>query len=111
MQKITATVLKDCNFIKIRLQHRCFPVNIPKVLGTAFLKEQFQWLLLNRILLLISEKNLKNKKVSGEIDFALIILFHVQIQEPASRSTTTRAFVFLAKFTEFYYHKTFQTSQ
>ena len=35
----------------------------------------------------------------GEIDFALIILFHVQIQEPASRSTTTRAFVFLAKFT------------
>ena len=47
----------------------------------------------------------------GEIDFALIILFHVQIQEPATRSTTTRAFVFLAKFTEFYYHKTFETSQ
>ena len=47
----------------------------------------------------------------GEIDFALIILFHVQIQEPASRSTTTRAFLFLAKFAEFYYHKTFETSQ
>ena len=25
-------------------------------------------------------------------------MFHVQIQEPASRSTTTKAFVFLAKF-------------
>ena len=38
------------------------------------------------------------KKVNGEIAFALISLFHVQIQEPASRSTTTTAFVFLAKF-------------
>ena len=37
--------------------------------------------------------------------FALISLFHTQIQEPPSRSTTTRAFVFLAKFAEFYYHK------
>ena len=49
------------------------------------------------------------KKVIGEIAFALISLFHVQIQEPASRSTTTRAFVFLAKFAEFYYHKIFET--
>ena len=38
------------------------------------------------------------KKVNGEIAFALISLFHVQIQEPASRSTTTTTFVFLAKF-------------
>ena len=30
--------------------------------------------------------------------FALISLFHVQSQEPASRSTVTRAIVFLAKF-------------
>ena len=46
----------------------------------------------------MSEKNFKKKKVNGEIAFALISFFHVQIQEPASRSTTTRAFVFLAKF-------------
>ena len=65
----------------------------PKVLGAAFL---------------VSEKNFLKKKVSGEIAFALISLFHVQIQEPASRSTTTRAFVFLAKFAEFYYHKIFE---
>ena len=37
--------------------------------------------------------------------FDLISLFQVQIQEPTSRSTTTRAFVFHAKFAEFYYHK------
>ena len=45
------------------------------------------------------------KKESGEIAFDLISLFHVQIQEPTSRSTTTTVFVFLAKFPEFYYHK------
>ena len=49
------------------------------------------------------------KKVNGEISFVLINLFQVQIQEPASRSTTMRAFVFLAKFTESYYHKIFET--
>ena len=54
-------------------------------------------------------KEFLKKKVSGEIAFELISLFHVQIQEPTSRSTTTRAFVFLAKFAEFYYHKIFET--
>ena len=34
-------------------------------------------------------KEFTRKKVSGEIAFVLISLFHVQIQEPASRSTTT----------------------
>ena len=37
------------------------------------------------------------KKVNGEIAFVVINLFHMQIQKPASRSTTTKAFVFLAK--------------
>ena len=54
---------------------------------------------------LVSERILK-KKVIGEIVFDLISLFHVQIQEPTSRSTTTRVFVFPAKF---YYHKIFET--
>ena len=35
--------------------HRCAPVNIPKVLGTAFFIEQVQWLFLNNVLVL--EKN------------------------------------------------------
>ena len=43
-------------------------------------------------------KEFLKKKVNGEIAFTLISLFNVQIQEPASRSTTTRAFVFFTKF-------------
>ena len=43
--------------------------------------------------------------MSGEIAFDLIRICHAQIREPASRSTTTRVFVFLAIFAEFYYHK------
>ena len=38
--------LKACNFIKKRLQHRCFPVNIAKFLRTAFSIEHLWWLLL-----------------------------------------------------------------
>ena len=33
------------NFIKIRRQHRCFPVNIPTFLRTAFFIELLWWLL------------------------------------------------------------------
>ena len=32
-----ATVMKACDFIKKRLQHRCFPVNIPEFLEQLFL--------------------------------------------------------------------------
>ena len=54
-------------------------------------------------------KGFVENKVSGEIAFELISLFHLQIQEPTSMSTSMRAFVFLAKFAEFYYHKIFET--
>ena len=54
-------------------------------------------------------KELSKKKVSGEIASALISLIHIQIQLLRSRPITTRAFVFLAKFTEFYYYKIFET--
>ena len=42
------TWLKGCNFIKKRLQHRCFLVNITKFLRTQFLTEHIQWLLILR---------------------------------------------------------------
>ena len=35
-----------CDFIKKRLQHRCFPVNIVKFSRTSFFTEQLRWLLL-----------------------------------------------------------------
>ena len=94
--------LQACNFIKKRLQHGCFTMNTPKVFGAAFFIEKFWWLLFNYIS--VSWK----KEVSGEIAFDLISLFHVQIQKPTNSSTTTRAFVSLAKFAEFYNHKIYE---
>ena len=41
-----AAGLKACNFIKKRLQHRCFPVNIAKFLRTFILKNICERLLL-----------------------------------------------------------------
>ena len=89
-----STVLKALNFIKKRLQHRCSRRTTP----VAAFEVSFS-----------IRKEFKKKKVSGEITFALINLFHVQIPEPASRSATTTAFVFLTKFAEFYYLKIFKT--
>ena len=57
----------------------------------------------------IKKKFFKSNKVSGEVALALISLFHVQIQKPAGRSTTLRAFAFLAILAEFYYHKKVET--
>ena len=37
------------NFIKKRLQHRCFPVKYAKYLGTPFFTEDLRWLLLSFI--------------------------------------------------------------
>ena len=37
--------VRVCNFIKKRLQHRCFPVNIAKFLRTAYFKDLLRWLL------------------------------------------------------------------
>ena len=51
--------------------------------------------------LCFSIRKFLEKKVTEEIAFEFISLFHVQIQESTSMSTTTRAFVFLAKFAEF----------
>ena len=41
-----AAGLLACNFIKKRLQYRCFPVNIVKFLRTTYFIEHLQWLLL-----------------------------------------------------------------
>ena len=40
---------KPCSFIKKRLQHRCFHVNIAKFLRTAFFIKYLRWLLLNKV--------------------------------------------------------------
>ena len=43
------TDLKVCSFIKQRLQHRCFHVNIAKFFRTAFFIRHLRWLLLNKL--------------------------------------------------------------
>ena len=62
-------VLKACNFIKKRLQQRCFHVNISKVLGAAFYTEL--WHLLLKINFSMRKDFLLKKKVSEKIAFAL----------------------------------------
>ena len=56
-----AVVLKACNFIKKRLQHRCFQVNIAKFLRTPIFKNICKRLLLyfmwNHCLFLVIIKN------------------------------------------------------
>ena len=44
------TANHGCNFIKKRLKHSCFPVNIAKVLRTLFFTEHLQWLLVLLVL-------------------------------------------------------------
>ena len=46
LQNNFAIFLNACNFIKKRLQHRCFALNIAKFLRTAFFIEHIQWLLM-----------------------------------------------------------------
>ena len=41
---IRLQAFQDCNFIKMRLQHRCFPVNIAKFLRTTFFTKHVKWL-------------------------------------------------------------------
>ena len=93
---------KSCNRPE-GLQHEYSPMSIPKVLEIIFFYRTTMVAALNYVLVL--ERIFK--KESGEIAFDLISLFHVEIQELARSLTTTRAFVFPAKF---YYQKIFETT-
>ena len=99
--------LKPCNFIKKRLQHRCFPVNLTKFLRSAFFIEHLlfyeylafyfnanriksyvsltlrQWFVTTKFCL-ISLKKFFRKKVfgkSGELNplFLIIIIMQINI--------------------------------
>ena len=100
------TVRKACNFIKKRLQHRYFPVNIPEFLEQLFFIEQLRSMLLNYVL--VSERIFNKESYWRD----LISLFNVKmLQVSTSRSTTMRASVFLAKSADFFYHKIFEISR
>ena len=62
LQDFTALLTKGlqaCNFIKKRLQHRCFPVKFAKFLRTHFLKNSCERLLLSHWSLSILPENRK----------------------------------------------------
>ena len=63
--------LKACNFVKKKLEHRCFLVNIAKFLRTPFFIEHLWWLLL--ILVAIFKKK-KKKKTDLQVTWKLAIL-------------------------------------
>ena len=67
--------MKAWNFIKKRLTTRLFSCEYSKNFKNSIFIEQLWWLLLHYVL--VSEKNLRKKKVSGKIAFDLISLFHV----------------------------------
>ena len=52
--------LQACKSIKKRLQHKCFPVNIAKILRTAFFMEHLRWLLLQMLYKKAVPKNFAN---------------------------------------------------
>ena len=63
-------VLRACNIIKKRLQHRSFPVNIAKFLRTAFFIVYLWWLLLHfdkNVVNLDRDKSLANNIESSDI--------------------------------------------
>ena len=62
--------LKACNFVKKKLEHRCFLVNIAKFLRTPFFIEHLWWLLL--ILVAIFKK--KKKRTDLQVTWKLAIL-------------------------------------
>ena len=77
-------------------------MHIPKALRSAFF---YRTSSLSAFEVSFSiRKKFSKKKSNGEIAFALISLFHVQIQEPANRSTTMP---FLQNFSN--YHKIYVT--
>ena len=66
--------LHACNFIKKRLQQRCFPVNIAKILRTAFFKEHLGRLLLRVTLSWLRPLSYRNQSIdlrSKSIDWFL----------------------------------------
>ena len=71
--EINSNFIQACNFIKKRLLHRCFPVNIEKLLRIAFFIEHSWWLLLNFLQSLLK---ITMKKIIPQQSFAQKFLSH-----------------------------------
>ena len=77
------SLFKSYNFIKKRLQHRCFPMNIAKFLKTTILKNICERLLLKVTFYRCNQNTKKFKKIANNTQLYLMNTFsHVDwIQE------------------------------
>ena len=73
--------LEACNFIKKRLQHRCFAVNIAKFLRTPILKNICKWQLLHNKFQRLSSvwQSSINLSFSESLSFLLAILISYEL--------------------------------
>ena len=72
--KIGVLKNKTCNFIKKRLQHRCFSVKFAKILRTYFLTEHLGWLLLNSMYNAIKKETYSEPSQTSKMElFANIV--------------------------------------
>ena len=94
--------LQACNFIK-RLKHRCFLVNIPKVLWTALFIEQFRWLLFNYVCFSI-RKNFEKRKLVERLPLILLTCFTYKYKSLQAGQLPQEHLCY-AKFSEFHYTK------
>ena len=84
--------MNACNFIRKRLQHSCFPVNIAKILRTHILKNICERLLLERaseILLLLILVNFIFQGIGQNLDRNELDQGIVRHSEEHSESTQT----------------------
>ena len=108
--------LPACNFIKKRLQDRCFPVNTAKFLRTPILKNICEWLLLGckRFSWRCSAKELL-RKISQNLKGKTCVWFPFAIKELAvglqfyERGTLIQVFscFFLRNFSGHFFDKIF----
>ena len=68
---------KTCNFLKKRLQHRCFPVNIAKFLRTLILMKICEQLLLQFLLLTVNISSWELVSALNSIRFLQRVLLRV----------------------------------
>ena len=62
--------LEACNFIKKRIQQRCFPVKFAKLFKTPFFTEHLQWLLLYKPFIVVL--------LQAQTKFCSVLYFQMQ---------------------------------
>ena len=92
---------RPATLLKRDFSTQVFSCDYFRIFGTAFFIEQKKMVAAFELCFSIRKNFQQRKLVEG--------LFNVKIQVSTSRSTSMKAFAFLAKSAEFFYHKIFGT--